>query len=298
MPKNKNLHKAKKEKNDEFYTQLIDIQKEMMHYTHHFSHKTIYCNADSPNSQFVHFFKENFHTLKLKKLIATSYNPNGKGTYLEYDGKTLHISNLIENGDFQSQECYNLLQEADIVITNPPFSLFKEFVQQVQNANKEFLIIGTWNAISYKEIFTLIAQNKLWMGVNRNRDFSGFVIPEHYTLHGTEARIDESGNRIVSSNNTCWFTNLTHSKRNQILTLTKTYNPIDYPHYDNYDGINVDKTKDIPKDYKGHIGVPITFLDKYNPNQFQIIQFRKGNDHKDLKVNGKCPYFRIIIKPL
>ena len=239
------------------YTQLIDIQKEMMHYTHHFSHKTIYCNADSPNSQFVQFFKENFHTLKLKKIIATSYNPNGQGTYLEYDGKTLHISNLIGNGDFQSQECHNLLQEADIVITNPPLSLFKEFVQQVQNANKEFLIIGT-----------------------------------NYTLHGTEARIDEWGKRIVSSNNTCWFTNLTHSKRNQILTLTKTYNPIDYPHYDNYDGINVNKTKDYP-----HLmGVPITFMDKYNPNQFEIVRFRKGNDNKDLKVNGKCPYFRIIIK--
>ena len=204
--------------------------------------------------------KTSIHS-NLKKIIATSYNPNGQGTYLEYDGKTLHISNLIGYGDFQSQECHNLLQEADIVITNPPFSLFKEFVQQVQNANKEFLIIGT-----------------------------------NYTLHGTEARIDEWGKRIVSSNNTCWFTNLTHSKRNQILTLTKTYNPIDYPHYDNYDAINVDKTKDIPKDYKGHIGVPITFLDKYNQNQIEIVRFRKGNDKKDLKVNGKCPYFRIIIK--
>jgi hypothetical protein len=160
------------------------------------------------------------------------------------------------------------------------------------------LIIGNVNAITYKEIFKLIKGNKAWLGINLGRGVSGFIVPEHYDLYGTEARIDSVGNRIVSPNNCLWLTNLDTSKRHEDITLTKRYfgNEIEYPHYDNYDGINVNKTKDIPSDYEGVMGVPITFLHKYNPEQFEIIKFRKGNDEKDLSINGKCPYFRILIR--
>jgi hypothetical protein len=160
------------------------------------------------------------------------------------------------------------------------------------------LIIGNINAITYKEIFKLIKENKAWLGINIGRGISGFIVPEHYELYGTETRIDNSGNRIISPNNCLWLTNLDNFKRHEDIELTKRYfgNEVQYPKYDNYDGININKTQDIPIDYKGYMGVPITFLHKFNPDQFEIIKFRKGNDDKDLSVNGKCPYFRILIK--
>ena len=202
------------------------------------------------------------------------------------------------DGDFRSKESIELLKEADIVVTNPPFSLFREYVDQLIRHEKKFLIIGNINAITYKEIFKLIKENKAWLGINMGRGISGFIVPEHYELYGTETRIDELGNRIISPNNCLWLTNLDTLKRHEDIVLTKKYygNESEYPYFDNYNAINVNKTQDIPMDFDGVMGVPITFLHKYNPEQFELIKFRKGNDEKDLSINGKCPYFRILIK--
>ena len=307
------LQKAKKSKADEFYTQLCDIESELKYYKPHFKNKVVYCNCDDPKvSNFFNFFFIHFKELGLKKIIISCYKEKGNhllngnnenGFFLEYTGK--ESDNIFENityfngdGDFRSDECINLLKQADIVVTNPPFSLFREYVAQLEEYNKQFLIIGNVNAITYKEIFKLIKENKSWLGVNLGRGVSGFIVPEHYELYGTEARIDESGNRIVSPNNCLWLTNLDISKRHEDINLVKKYHGFEHEFltYDNYDGINVNKTKDIPMDYKGAMGVPITFLHKFNPDQFEIIKFRKGNDEKDLSINGKCPYFRILIK--
>lgn len=316
---NKHLQKANKSKNDEFYTQLSDVEKEVRHYKGHFKGKVVFCNCDDPRvSNFFHYFSYSFEQLGLKKLITTCYknqNPglfsghdSEKAIYLEYNGdqdgnkvpdpEEIGIKQFKGDGDFRSDECIELLKQADIVITNPPFSLFREYVTQLMKYEKKFLIVGTWNAITYKEIFKLIKDDKIWLGVNSNRNFSGFIVPKHYPLHGTEARIDENGNRIISSNNTCWFTNLDTQKRHEDIVLYKTYNETEYPTYDNYDAIEVSKTKEIPMDYDGVMGVPVTFLDKYNPDQFEII----GNEY-DLNIekgrgyiNGKRMYGRIFIK--
>ena len=222
------------------------------------------------------------------------------------DPEEIGIKQLKEDGDFRSKESIELLKQANIVVTNPPFSLFREYVAQLMEYNKKFLIVGTWNAITYKEIFPLIKENKIWIGINSNRNFSGFIVPKHYTLHGTEARIDENGNRIVSTNNTCWFTNLDNAKRHEELILYKKYNPKEYPTYDNYNAIEVSNTNDIPIDYKGVMGVPITFMNKYNPKQFEIVgcSYSYGEpkgyhiNGKDfsVSVNGKQIYKRLFIK--
>lgn len=314
---NKLLQKAKKSKSDEFYTQLSDIESELKHYKSHFENKVVYCNCDDPQiSNFFKYFATNFKELGLKKLIASCYREqkldlfnNEKvesGFYYEYTGseeetikpKSTDVIHFKGNGDFRSTESIELLKQSDIVVTNPPFSLFREYVAQLVKYDKKYLIIGNVNAITYKEIFKLIKQNKAWLGINLGRGVSGFIVPEHYELYGTEARVDDAGNRIVSPNNCLWLTNLDNFKRHEDIKLTKKYigNEAKYPQYDNYDGINVNKTKDIPLDYKGAMGVPITFLHKFNPDQFEIIKFRKGNDGKDLSIGGKCPYFRILIK--
>lgn len=313
------LREAKKNKNDEFYTQLSDIERELQHYRSHFKNKVVYCNCDDPTvSNFFKYFALNFKELGLKKLISSCYirqeatlfdfekNKNENGYFYEYMGlpnqKMIPTKEDIVyfngNGDFRSKESIELLKEADIVVTNPPFSLFREFVAQLIEYEKKFLIIGNINAITYKEIFKLIQENKVWLGINLGRGISGFIVPKHYELYGTETAIDEDGNRIISPNNCLWLTNLDNFKRHEDIELTKVYsgNEEIYPTYDNYDGINVNKTKDIPLDYKGAMGVPITFLHKFNPEQFEIIKFRKGNDEKDLSFNGKCPYFRILIR--
>lgn len=287
---NKTLHKAKKGKNDEFYTQYVDIERELNHYKDQLKNKIVYCNTDDENSNFLKFLIDNFNTLKLKKIIATSINKTYK---LEYTN-TLIKTPLKENGDFNSIECVNILKKCDIVITNPPFSLFREYISLLMLHNKQFLIISNINALTYKEVFNYIKNDKIWMGINMGRGISGFIVPEHYELYGTETKIDNN-TKIISSNNCMWLTNLNHNQRNDFIALTKTYNN-SYQKYDNYNAINVNKTKDIPKDYNGYMGVPITFLHKYNPNQFEIIKFRKGDDDKDLCINGKYPYFRIIIK--
>jgi len=319
----KYLHKAKSAKNDEFYTILSDIERELRHYKTHFKNKIVFCNCDDPRvSNFFHYFSYNFKQLGLKKIITTCYksinldsfteNKSEKAIYLEYTGDKnknnipdpvdIGIKHLNCDGDFRSKECIELLKQADIVVTNPPFSLFREYVEQLTKYNKKFLIIGNWNAISYKEIFKLIKENKIWIGINSNRNFSGFIVPKHYPLNGTEARIDENGNRIVSSNNTCWFTNLDIDKRHEDIILYKKYDSKVYPTYDNCNAIEVSKTNDIPIDYNGVMGVPITFMNKYNPDQFEIL----GMDDYTLvypewrgrgpSLFGKTIYRRIMIK--
>lgn len=311
---NKLLHKAKESKSDEFYTQLGDIEKELQYYAEQFKGKVIYCNCDDARvSNFYKYFVINFKKLGLKKLIVSCYRPQNddlfsdksseRGFYTEYNGDESQeaepqIKYFNGDGDFRGQECLNLLAESDIIVTNPPFSLFREYVDLIVRFKKKFLIIGNINAITYKNIFNLIQQNQVWLGVHLGRGISGFIVPEHYELYGTEARIDDGGNRIVSPNNCLWLTNMETPTRSQFIELKKTYsgNETLYPKYDNYDGINVNKTQDIPKDYAGVMGVPITFLHKYNPSQFEIVRFRKGLDDKDLSVNGKCPYFRILVR--
>jgi len=314
---NKLLQDAKKAKSDEFYTQLSDIESELKYYKIHFKDKIVYCNCDDPSiSNFSKYFISNFKELGLKAVISACYRNQERdlfsakkteaGFYYEYTGRkneritptTKDINYFKGDGDFRSTESIGLLKKADIVVTNPPFSLFRDYVAQLVKYDKKFLIIGNINAITYKEIFRLIKENKAWLGINLGRGISGFIVPEHYELYGTEARIDMQGKRIISPNNCLWLTNLDTFKRHEDIVLTKKYNGNEslYPHYDNYDGINVNKTKDIPMDYSGAMGVPITFLHKYNPEQFEIIKFRKGNDEKDLSINGKCPYFRILIR--
>ncbi len=314
---NELLHGAKKSKSDEFYTQLSDIESELKYYKEHFRNKVVYCNCDDPRvSSFFNYFTINFKKLGLKKIIASCYKDDardlfsnkeeGHGFYFEYTGSEPgkgkpSSSELIYfegNGDFRSHESIELLKKSDIVVTNPPFSLFREYVAQLVKYEKQFLIIGNVNAITYKEIFSLIKENRAWLGINLGRGISGFIVPEHYELYGTEARVDPSGNRIISPNNCLWLTNLDMPRRHEDIILTKKYfgNENEYPKYDNFNGINVNKTQDIPSDYGGYMGVPITFLHKFNPDQFEIVKFRKGDDDKDLSINGKCPYFRILIR--
>ena len=271
---NKNLQKAKKEKNDEFYTQLCDIENELKHYKDHFRGKTVLCNCDLPHSNFIKYFEDNFQELGLKKLLHSGYDKENN------------------TGDFRSAECIELLKQADIVVTNPPFSLFREYVSQLVEYDKKFLIIGNQNAITYKEIFKLIKEDKLWLGYGFSGG-AGHFINHHYENYATATDKKEG---MIRVSGVVWFTNLDHNKRHEDLILYKKYTPEEFPHYDNYNAINVDKTKDIPLDWSGAMGVPITFLHKYNPEQFEIITFRKGDDDKDLTINGKPPYFRIIIR--
>lgn len=287
---NANLHKAKNTKNDEFYTQLADVSKEMMHYKKHFKDKIIFCNCDDPTwSAFWEYFHINFTELGLKKLISTHYNREEATYKMEYTGgnddniKAGVITPLEGNGDFRSQECLDSLDEADIVVTNPPFSLFREYVTVLMGHDKKFLIIGSQNAITYKEFFPLLRDDKVWIGCNSVKEFR------------------KPDGSIKKFGNICWYTNLDIAKRHEKLALWKNYTPEEYPKYDNYDAINIDKITNIPVDYDGAMGVPITFLGKYNPDQFEIVAFRKGNDGKDLVFTreGKrvYPYFRILIRP-
>jgi hypothetical protein len=285
---NKNLHDAKNAKKDEFYTQLADIEKELRHYKDHFKDKTVFCNCDDPRvSNFFHYFSFNFENLGLKKLITTCYknqnadlfssNESEKAIYLEYTGdkngnkvpdiEEIGIKYLEGNGDFRSKESIELLKESDIVVTNPPFSLLREYVAQLIEYEKKFVIIGSIHSLHYQEIFDLIKSNKLWLG----NGFSGgaaHFINQHYKDYATAGDHKEG---MIRVSGVVWFTNLEISKRHEDLILYKKYNPEEYPTYDNYDAINVDVTKDIPMDYEGAMGVPITFLDKYNPEQFEIL---------------------------
>lgn len=319
------LHMAKANRSDEFYTQYKDIEKEVKSYygfdKNIFKDKVILLPCDDAKySNFTKYFVDNFNVYGIKKIISTSYNNSAesqKGTIFimeRHNNQNVNkIYDLEGNGDFNSEEITNLRDEADIIITNPPFSQFRNFFKWIMNGNKKFLCIANINCITYKEIFPYIQNNEIWLGTGLGRWISGFIVPECYELYGSEARIDNDGQRIVSTNNCLWLTNLEHMKRHeeiQLMTmrdnllfneklkkcLIKRYNCLEYPHYDNYDAIEVPFTEAIPSDYNGDMGVPITFLDKYNPNQFEIVKFRKGNDDKDLSINGKSPYFRIVIR--
>jgi hypothetical protein len=319
--KNSNFHSAKDNKQDEFYTQLSDIEKELKYYKQHFKDKVVYCNCDDPRvSNFFHFFSYNFEKLGLKKLIATCYksqevdlfsqNDNEQAIYLEYNGdkngnlvpdpNEIGIKPLKGDGDFRSKESINLLTQADIVVTNPPFSLFREYVAQLMEYDKKFVIVGSQNAVTYKEVFQYFKDNKIWVGY-KSGDME-FKVPDHYEERETRFRQDETGQKWRSLGNICWFTNLDISKRHEDLILYKNYNPEEYPTYDNYDAINVNKVAEIPMDYKGAMGVPITFLDKYNPDQFEILGIDRPlveeitGKVSRFKINGKEIYARIVIK--
>lgn len=349
---NKNLNAAKTAKKDEFYTQLSDIERELQHYWNHFCGKTVLCNCDDPyESNFFKYFALRFNQLGLKKLICTCYNGspmqgnelvflfddadsepqkvaykmevtevkdmNGDGAVDLSDVRNLlmndkNVMSILQTGDFRSPECVALLKEADIVVSNPPFSLFREYIGQLMAYDKKFIIVGHQNAITYKEVFPLIKENKLWLGYGFKGGATHFYSP--YEDTATAGNHKEDQIRVSGVN---WFTNLEIPKRNEELDLVCRYSPEEYPKYDNYDAINVGRTQDIPMDYKGLMGVPITFLDKYNPNQFEIIWQASGNtrasapkevleimgytNHKEDRggcgvVNGKRQYSRIIIR--
>lgn len=301
------MGKARAAKKDEFYTQLTDIEKEVRHYKQCFKGKVVLCNCDDPRvSNFFHFFSYNFEELGLKKLITTCYksqnadlfseNDSEKAVYLEYAGEKnrgkvptpeqIGIQHLDENGDFRSKECIELLKQADIVVTNPPFSLFREYVAQLVEYGKKFLILGNQNAIIYKEIFTLIRDNKMWLGVD-NYGNKWFGVKDHYDIATESRKKIENGKKFFSMGSIVWFTNMDTAKRHQDLILFKKYNPAEYPKYDNYGAIEVSKTADIPMDYAGVMGVPVTFLDKYNPQQFEIIGSNRGIDQDPNGIYGR-----------
>ena len=317
------FHKAKQQKNDDFYTQLSDIENELKHYRHHFEGKVVYCNCDDPKiSNFYHYFSHKFNSLGLKKLITTCYKSrqydlfsnheyedsiwlecvgveNSNGGYIPSEPI---IRSLKGDGDFRSEECIELLKQADIVVTNPPFSLFREFVAQLIDHKKQFLIIGNVNAVSYKEIFPLIKNNRIWLGPSIKSGDREFGVPDHYPLTAATNRVDENGKKFIRVKGVRWFTNLDFQNRHENLILYRKYSPEEYPRYDNYDAINVDKTKDIPIDYKEAMGVPITFLDKYNPDQFEIIGMDRPliteltGKQSRFRINGREIYARIVIR--
>lgn len=322
MAKNKDLHKAKSGKKDEFYTQLTDIEKELKHYQAHFKDKVVFCNCDDPRvSNFTKYFILNFKKLGLKRLIATCYKSKDvdlfsdrtsqEAVYMDYYGtdeengvpkiEELNVQNLKGDGDFRSTECINLLEQADIVVTNPPFSLFREYVDQLIKYNKKFLIIGNQNAISYKEIFPLIKNNKIWLGCSIHSGDREFAVPDDYPLNSAGHRIDQEGKKYIRVKGVRWFTNLDYPQRHEDLILYKTFNEEEYPKYDDYNAINVDKTTDIPLDYEGVMGVPITFLDKYSPEQFELIgidRYVEDNPRYGHRftINGKEKFARILIR--
>ena len=344
--KNKALNKAAKAKQDEFYTQLSDIENELRHYRAFFKGKTVFCNCDDPyESNFFKYFALNFNQLGLKKLIATCYagspvaqtelplfdldkpakerkpykaemtefydfNRDGRSDLEDVKELLKNNSNIVSilksNGDFRSEECIELLKQADVVVTNPPFSLFREFVAQLMEYKKDFLIIGNQNNVTYKDIFSLIQQNKIWLGFKYGD--MAFKIPDYYEARETRFWIDESGQKWRSFGTICWFTNIDHEKRHEKMFLFRNYSPEKYPKYDNYDAIEVNKATDIPCDYDGVMGVPITFLDKYNPDQFEIIgctanglvdekyKLPWDKPHNNPFIDGKAKYQRILIR--
>ena len=352
---NAQLGNAKKEKKDEFYTQLADINAEMRHYTHHFAGKVVFCNCDDPyESNFFKYFAANFNALKLKRLIATCYagssvagrqlelfatdqatteekkriphkivinevtDVNGDGRidladveWLIKNDKNV-LTRLEGDGDFRSAECVKLLKEADVIVTNPPFSLFREYVAQLIQYGKKFLIIGHHNAIHYKEIFPLIKDDKMWLGASIHGGDREFMVPRTYETRSASLRIDEQGNKYLRVPGVRWFTNLDHKKHHEEFVFTRRYNSADYPKYENFDAIDVPESRVIPEDWDGLMGVPDTFLDIYNPDQFAIVGLGCGDLAKEigvvknfrgrtdvaLKIGGKdkCPYSRIIIR--
>jgi hypothetical protein len=313
--RHEDLHKANRNKKDEFYTTYDVIQAELNYYTDKFKDKTVLCNCDNPlESNFCKFFLTNFNFLNLKRLICTSYSgspvigkqmslfdendqpvndqhgyvmdinhvpiANGRGITEQDIDRLLHQKNVVKklkgNGDFRSVECINYLKQADIVVTNEPFSLFREYIQQLIDYNKKFLIIGNINAIKYKKTFPLFLNNQVWLGASIHSGDREFKVPDDYPLKAANSRVDETGNKYIRVKGVRWITNLKYKQRHEGIPLYKKYNPAEYPKYDNYDAIEVSKTADIPMDYPGVMGVPITFIDKYNPDQFELLGMTSG----------------------
>ena len=320
MAGNRSLHAANRAKQDEFYTQLPDIEKELKHYRKHFLGKTVYCNCDDPTiSNFFQYFCLNFAKLGLKRLITTCYKNQQPDIFSRHDMETAvgveYVGNgteptvfqLKEDGDFRSQECIALLKQADVVVTNPPFSLFREYIAQPVEYDKKFVVIGNKNAITYKEIFPLIKGGKLWIGNTPMSQDLLFDVPEQYAQELRKTKKPGSAYKIVDGivkgrSQSVWFTNLDHKKRHEDLILYKKYAPDEYPKYDNYNAINVNKTADIPVDYAGEMGVPITFLDKHNPDQFEIIGMDRPliteltGKQSRFRIKGKEIFARIVIR--
>lgn len=295
---NSGLSSAKTAKKDEFYTQLTDVEKEMKYYTNHFKNKHIFCNCDDPEfSNFWRYFALNFKRLGLKQLTSTHYE-EGVRTYrmdmyknipedaheketfltLEEIGVELpigYITPLEGDGDFRSPESIEILKESDIVVTNPPFSLFREYIAQLMEFQKNFIILGNINVITYKEVFPLLKDNKMWLGGSIHSGDREFQVPDSYPLKAAGYRVDEFGRKYIRVKGVRWFTNLDYPERHEDLVLYKKFNETDYPKYDNYDAIEVGITAEIPVDYDGVMGVPITFIDKYNPDQFSILGISK-----------------------
>ena len=295
---NLSLKKAKVEKNDEFYTQLNDVSKELIHYKQHFKNKIVYCNCDNPiQSAFWEYFHLNFEELELKELISTHYDNNQSTYKMVYIGKNdsnIQIgikTNLQNNGDFRSQECLDILDKSDIIVTNPPFSLFREYIMCLIEHNKKFLIIAPLNAVKYKEIFPLIKDNKIWTGNGFQGGNAYFSIPPNVDTSIYAKGVYDETTRLVKFRNCIWLTNMDLEKRHKELILQKKYSSNDFPTYDNYDAIECSKVANIPYDTNKIIGVPITFLTQYNPNQFEIIGKLSNG-----VINGKKVYERILIR--
>ena len=324
MSLNKNLHQAAKNKNDDFYTQLVDVENELRHYKRHFSDKVVYCNCDDPRvSKFFHYFSYNFEHLGLKKLITTCYMNQQMDLFsqhdveraikLEYDGfregdrvprvEDIGVMHLEGDGDFRSQECIEILKQANIVVTNPPFSLFREYVAQLIEYDKKFIIIGNKNAITYKEIFPLIKENRIWVGYTPMSKDLLFDIPEDYARDLVENKKEGSSYKVVDGivkgrSQSIWFTNLDHAKRHEDLIPYQRFTPEEYPKYDNYDAIEVSKVKEIPMDWDGEMGVPITFLDKHNPDQFEIVGLGIANLGLEIGVRPYKPEHKAYRKTI
>ena len=319
MAKNADLNKANKAKKDEFYTQLTDIEKEMRHYREHFRGKVVFCNCDDPEySNFWLYFQLNFYELGLKKLISTHYEeekPSYRMDIVSNDsGEQCGIPDYVktplkQNGDFRSPECIEILKEADIVITNPPFSLFKEYIALLFKYQKKFIIIGNVNAITYKEVFPELMRNNVWLGASIHSGDRKFNVPDTYELNASGCGIDPDGKKFIRVKGVRWFSNLDYEERHEDIILYKHYTPEEYPKLDNYDAIEVGKTAEIPCDYSGVMAVPITFIDKYNPDQFDILGatesegkgFSNGlwvesSGIAQPLLNGKKLYKRIFIR--
>lgn len=345
---NKNLNAAKVAKKDEFYTQFSDIERELQHYWQHFRGKVVLCNCDDPyESNFFKYFALRFNQLGLKKLICTCYNGSpvtGNELAIHFDGfdddepkkiaykveitevkdengdgavdlsdvqyllkNDKNVLSILKTGDFRSQECIELLKEADIVVTNPPFSLFREYIGQLMEYQKKFLIIGHQNAIHYKEVFPLIKDNLVWLGYGFKGAAGHFFSP-----YEDVATAGDHKENMIRVSGVTWFTNLEIPKRHEILDLVCRYSPDEYPKYDNFEGIDVGKTVDIPFDYDGVMGVPDTMLYSFNPEQFEIIGLGNGDLAKQIGITKnyrgrtdlaftkdgkhKCPYSRILIR--
>lgn len=305
------LTRARKEKNDEFYTKKKDIENELIHYHKHLKDKIVYCNCDDYNkSKFVEYFMENFEKIGLKKLISTGFSKDGQGTYSEYDGTVFKTGFLSGNGDALGEECTEILKQVDVVVTNCPFSLFRKYVSHLMKYGKKFIIIGNGNAVTYKEIFPYIKNNELWIGAGKGmggKAMEFYVNADVYDASKGSVNRIENGKCYVGVTMCTWFTNVPHNKRNIPLDLYKKYSADEYPKYDNYDAIEVSRVENIPTDYDGVMGVPITFLDKYCPTQFEIVGWSRHNDLdmdggywlggcNDATINGKIIYRRILIR--